>query len=74
MSATTIKTGRIKPTLTTTIAPELLADAKAIQAFERRTLSGVIEDLLRDGLAARSRRLAGVGRGHGRPSKVPVRK
>jgi hypothetical protein len=68
-----MQTSKLRPTLTTTIAPELMAATKAIQAEERRTLSGVVEDLLRAGLAARSRRLAGVRRSHGRNSTGAVR-
>ncbi len=68
-----MKTGRIKPTLVTTIPEDLLAATKAIRDEERRTLSGVVEDLLRSGLAARSRRLAGVRRSHGRNSTGAVR-
>lgn len=55
----------LRPTLTTTTDPALLAQVQAIQTTEKRTRASVVQELLTLGLRARSKRrdLARVRRG-----------
>ena len=54
----------LRPTLTTTTDPAIMAAIIAIQNHEMRTRASVVQELLGIGLKFRRGNLARVGRGH----------
>lgn len=63
----------LRPTLTTTTAPEILANIQAIQSAEQRTRASVVQELLTLGLKARGKALAGVVGRRGGARRVHAR-